>query len=249
MLKEERQVLILNEIINNNKVRSSKLSKTLGVSEDTIRRDLKELAEHGKIKKVHGGAMASSLLPYNYKRNNLYQLKNKQMIARKALSLLKDGQVVIVDGGTTNMEFVKVFPTNIHLTVFTNSIPIANLLSEHPTVETIFLGGKLLKSAKITVGIDAVQMLSEIQADLGFIGTRSLHKKLGITTTNREEAIIKKKMADSSSRIISLVLSEKLGTFQPFKVIKTINIDTFITELSPTDPIVTSLSIHGGNVL
>lgn len=235
MLKDERHIQILREIITHNKVRSSELSRKLKVSEDTIRRDLKELAEQGKIKKVHGGAMASSLMPFAYKQNNLYQLANKKRIAKKALPLLKNGQVVLIDGGTTNLEFVKFFPPELKIQVFTNALPIAHVLSEHPAIEMTFLGGKILKSAKISVGHEALQTLSEIYADLAFIGTRSIHPKLGITAINREEAFLKKKMAESTASVVSLVLSEKIGTIQPFKIIPPGQIQHLITELAPTD--------------
>lgn len=237
MLKDERHILILKEIVTYNKVRSSELSQKLQVSEDTIRRDLKELAEKGKIKKVHGGAMASSLMPYSYKQNNLYQLANKKIIAQKALSLLREAKVVIIDGGTTNLEFVKSFPSNLRLHVFTNSFPIAHILSEHSSIEVTFLGGKILKAAKSSIGFEAHQTLADLYADIAFIGTRSIHSKLGITATNREEAILKKKMASAAAKVVSLILSEKIGTIQPFRIVAPKHIHTLVTELEPNNTI------------
>lgn len=249
MLKDERHILILKEVIAHNKVRSSELSLKLKVSEDTIRRDLKELAEQGKIKKVHGGAMASSLMSFAYKQNNLYQLANKKRIAQKALSLLEDGQVVLIDGGTTNLEFVKLLPHRLNIHVFTNALPIAHVLSEHPSIEMTFLGGKILKSTKISVGHEALQLLSEIYADIAFIGTRSIHPDLGITTTKREEAILKKRMAESAASVVSLVISEKIGTIQPFKIIPAKRVNTLITELPPEDELLQAFSNRGIDVL
>ena len=193
--------------------------------------------------------MASSLMSFAYKQNNLYQLANKKRIAQKALHLLEDGQVVLIDGGTTNLEFVKSLPHHLHLHVFTNALPIAHVLSEHPNIEMNFLGGKILKSAKISVGYEAIQLLSEIYADIAFIGTRSIHPKLGITTTKREEAILKKKMAESASRVISLVISEKIGTIQPFKVIPPKQLDTLITEITPKHEMLKPFSEIGIKVL
>lgn len=235
MLKDVRQHLIIQEVIRYNKVKSSELSKMLSVSEDTIRRDLKELAEQGMIRKVHGGAMANSVMPTSFKDQNIHRIEQKRSIAEKAQKLLCSGQVLLIDGGTTNLELVRLFPLELEATVFTNSIAIAHELCDHSQIETILLGGKVYKSAKITIGTDVINYLDEIHADIGFIGTRSIHAELGITTTRREEALVKKKITEVSQKVVSLVISEKIGTFQPFKVAPPEEIDLIITELSPDD--------------
>ncbi|MEL6850643.1 MAG: DeoR/GlpR family DNA-binding transcription regulator, partial [Bacteroidota bacterium] len=152
MLKEERHSFILEELRLKKKVLTYELSEALEVSEDTIRRDLKELAEINQIKKVHGGAVSHSLNPYDYKDRQIFAQDEKIQIAEKARHLIKPHQVVIMDGGTTNLELAKRLPRELEATIFTNSLPIAVELSDHPKVETIFLGGKLLKKAQVTVG-------------------------------------------------------------------------------------------------
>ena len=148
MLKEERQFIILEELRIHNKVLTSELSQSLSVSEDTIRRDLRDLADGGKIRKVHGGAVVNAFPPYDFRDREVYALDRKAILAQKALTLFKPGQVVLMDGGTTNIELAKRIPADLKLTIFTNSLPVAVILTDHPSVETILIGGRILKAGK-----------------------------------------------------------------------------------------------------
>ena len=205
----------------------------LNVSEDTVRRDLKELADKGIVRKVHGGAVANSLIPPEYREQNIGHIGQKRIIAEKALSLVRDGQLIIIDGGTTNLELVRQFPEGLKATVFTNSIPIANELCTHSEIDLFFFGGKVLKSVRVTIGMDVLHFLSDLNADICFIGARSLHASLGITTTRREEAQIKRKLAEVSNQVAALVTSDKVGTIQPFRVVELEEVHTIVTELPP----------------
>src|SRR5690606_13261597 len=110
MLKEERLKIILREINLHNKVLSTDLSELLQVSEDTVRRDLKELTEGGLITKVHGGAISNSLVTPFQQQETVYGSEAKKLIAEKAISLLKKDQVILIEGGTTIQVFAKVTP-------------------------------------------------------------------------------------------------------------------------------------------
>ncbi|MBX2842936.1 MAG: DeoR/GlpR family DNA-binding transcription regulator [Flammeovirgaceae bacterium] len=233
MLKEERLNYILDEIRAYNKVKSSDLSIQLNVSEDTIRRDLKELSDTGKIRKVHGGAMASSYIPFSYKDREVYAHEEKISIVKKAIPLIKDDQVVLIDGGTTNLELVRLLPQDLKATFFTNCLPVATQLAEHPNIEIVFIGGKIIKNALVSIGLDVINSLNEIQADICFLGTRSIHYKNGITEIDREEAQVKRAIAQSANHVVSLAISDKLDTLQPFKVEGINKINTIVTELDP----------------
>src|SRR5699024_1930358 len=131
MLKEERQSFIIKQINLHNKVLSNELSKKLAVSEDTIRRDLKELAKTGKILKVHGGAIGKAFhYPYHH-NSEIYAQTAKQIIADKAISLLKDDMVILTGGGTTMIEMAKKIPDNLKATFFTISPMVALTLANH----------------------------------------------------------------------------------------------------------------------
>lgn len=231
MLKEERHTFILDKLNKYHKVLSSELSHELNVSEDTIRRDLKELSDSGHIKKVHGGAMLNTLNPFNYKEREVYAHDNKLKIAEKAQNIIKDGQVVIMDGGTTNLEFARSLPKELNAVIFTNSLPIAVELTNHPNISVMFLGGKVLKTAQVTIGIDIINALTHIRADICILGTRSLDLENGLTEIDWEEAQVKRTIIDASNKIVCLAISEKINTGNPFLVCNLSQINMIVTEL------------------
>ena len=236
MLKRERHDYILKEIRFSNKVISSTLSEELKVSEDTIRRDLKELSDNGKILKVHGGAMSTrSYIPFSHRDREIHAHEEKVVIVRKALSLIQEDQVILMDGGTTNLEFARLLPQELKATIFTNSLPVAAQLTKHSLIEITLLGGKIIKNAQVAVGFDVTNVLKEVRADLCFVGTRSIHPDKGITDINREEAMVKRAIMNASSKVISLCISEKLGTTQVYLAHAANHVDLLVTELDPSD--------------
>jgi len=231
LLKEERQHIILEELRIHKKVLVSELSHELAVSEDTIRRDLKDLADDGKIRKVHGGAVINAFPPYSFHEREVYALDRKIALARKAVEYFENGQVIIMDGGTTNMELARILPGDLQLTIFTNSLPVGVILAEHPKVEVVFIGGRLLKNEKVTAGIEAIESLQGIRADWGVIGTRSIHQKEGITENNWDEARVKRSLVASSRKVMTLIIEEKLETIHPYQVAKTDDINLMVVDL------------------
>src|SRR5690606_8621508 len=151
MLKEERQAYIIRQINLHNKVLSSDLSVQLNVSEDTVRRDLNELAESGQILKVHGGALSKSF-HYPFSQSEVYAKESKKEIARKVIDLLKDGMSVLVGGGTTMIEVARMIPDTLRCTFFTVSPLVALELAERPNINVILLGGQLSKNSHIMIG-------------------------------------------------------------------------------------------------
>jgi DeoR/GlpR family transcriptional regulator of sugar metabolism len=234
MLKKERQAYILQQINIHNKVLSSDLSRQLNVSEDTVRRDLQELHEEGRLTKVHGGALSKSF-HFTLQNSDIYLQTEKRIIAQKAVQLIKDGMFVILSGGTTIIEMVKMLPEELNATFITVSVPTALELLNHPNSEVIFIGNKLLKSAQISVGAEVVQRLSEIEADICFLGTNSIDAEKGITDLEWEVIEVKKAMIKCAHRTVSLAISEKLNSVQRLQICATEAIDTLITELLPTD--------------
>ncbi|MBC7586770.1 MAG: DeoR/GlpR transcriptional regulator [Chitinophagaceae bacterium] len=248
MLKKERQAYIIQQINIHNKVLSSDLSTQLNVSEDTVRRDLQELDEEGKLTKVHGGALSKSF-HFSIQNNNIYLHTEKKIIAHKAVELIKDGMLVVLSGGTTIRELVKSLPPELNATFITVSIPTALELLEHPNSEVIFLGNKLIKSAQMSVGAEVVMRLSEIKADLCFLGTNSIDVNEGITDLEWEIIEVKKAMIKCAHTTVSLAISEKLNSIQRLQVCKTEDIDILITELSVDATILQPYILKGLKVL
>ena len=236
MLKEERFQVILNQLSQDQKVHLTELSHILKVSEDTIRRDIKELADQGLLKSVRGGAVPHSPGPHRFRDRIEYGNEQKEIIAKKALSFLKDGQVVILDGGTSAMLIAKALPKDIHLTVVTNSFPIVNILEAHEKVEVLFAGGRLLKNSFVTIGNETIQFLKKFRADICFLGICSIHPDLGVTGPDYEESEVKKVMIESSREVIALSTIEKLGTAEAYYVCPTNQLTSIITDYSSDLP-------------
>ncbi|WP_298299365.1 DeoR/GlpR family DNA-binding transcription regulator [Hydrotalea sp.] len=235
MLKKERQAYILQQINIHNKVLSSDLSVQMNVSEDTIRRDLQELDEQGKITKVHGGAL-SKAFHFTLQSNVVYQQTEKRMIAQKAIALLRDGMFILLSGGTTIVEMVKILPKELNVTFITVSLPVALELLNHPNCQVVFLGNLLSKNAQIAIGAEVVTRLNEITADICFLGTNSIDAEKGITDLEWEVIEVKRAMINSALKTVSLAISEKVNTVQRLQVCKLEAIHTLITELDSTDP-------------
>lgn len=235
MLKAERHNYIMAKILEEKKVDTIELAQELKLSEDTIRRDLNELNDKGLLVKVYGGAFPVKNKPVNIFDIEIVNEDEKKIIGSKALSMLSDGQVIIMSGGTTNLAFSKLIPSDLKATIYTYSLPIAMQLSQHPNLEVIFIGGKLQKNAMVTIGMDVVQVLSTLKADICFMGASSINVKLGLTEMGYEVSIVKKAMIQASDKVVSMVTSEKLNTKMPYVVSELNQLHTIITDLNPKD--------------
>lgn len=233
MLKRERQAFIMKQVNLHNRVLSADLGMMLKVSEDTIRRDLNELAEIGELVKVHGGALSKSY-HYDYAPNTTYALPEKTIIAQKAATLIEDGMYVMLGGGTTVRELVRLLPHKLKATFFTISLTTALQLCDHPTIEVIFLGGTLVKNSQISVGGEVISRLNEISADLCILGTNSINTE-GITDSDLEAVQVKKAMIRAAKRTAIVTISEKLNSAQRLRIGELNDLDFLVTELSPTD--------------
>ncbi|MFC0186153.1 DNA-binding transcriptional regulator of sugar metabolism, DeoR/GlpR family [Pseudarcicella hirudinis] len=234
MLKKERQALIIKQINLHNKVLSSDLSLTLNVSEDTVRRDLHELAQENKIIKVHGGALSKS---YNVtsQQSDTYAYEEKNIIALKTISLIKEGMTILTSGGTTMRAIARALPSNLKATFITMSPLIALELIEHPNLEVILLGGKLSNDSKISVGGEVVNRINEIKADLCILGINGLDFD-GITDSDWEIVQVKKAIINASRVVIASTISEKLNSALRLKVCNLKEVDYLITELPSDSP-------------
>ncbi|HEX2914555.1 MAG TPA: DeoR/GlpR family DNA-binding transcription regulator [Chloroflexia bacterium] len=230
MLKEERQQLILQKLHQDGKVLALELSQDLNVSEDTIRRDLRDLAEMGQVQRVHGGALLRSPVSPDYSARRNEAVPAKIEIARAALPLLRDGQVIFMDGGTTTLQIAQCLPANLNATIVTNSPPIAVALAEYPEVEVILIGGQLYKKALATVGAVAIEAFRSIRADICLLGICSLHPETGITVFNYEEAQVKKAMIASAAEVVAVAAAEKLNTAAPYIVGPLSDLTHLVTE-------------------
>ncbi len=230
LLTEERREQILNTLQRDGRVLAIDLSRTLGVSDDTIRRDLDALAETGLLRRVHGGALRSTPINENYNARQGEATAAKQSIARATAALIRPGQVVILDGGTTSLAVAQNLPSDLEVTIVTTSPPVAVALAAYPSIEVLTIGGKLYRYAMVAVGAYTVEALREIRADVCILGILALHSEVGISVLDREEAAVKQAMIAAAADILAPTTADKLGTIAPFIVSPPSALTHLITE-------------------
>ncbi|KEY58859.1 DeoR/GlpR family DNA-binding transcription regulator [Serratia sp. DD3] len=218
MLTSQRKQLILEQLQVDGQVLSKDLSIRFDVSEDTIRRDLRELASEGRLQRVHGGALPSSSAVATFSERKSLKTEAKKKVAQKGAELISSGQVVIIDGGTTTSELITYLPDDLCITVVTHSPSIALGLIEHPSIEVILIGGRLYKHSIVTVGAATIEGISNIHADIFFMGVTGIHPEAGLTTGDYEEACIKRAFSGRAAETIVLASSEKINTASPFVI-------------------------------
>ncbi|SNR67587.1 transcriptional regulator, DeoR family [Maribacter sedimenticola] len=244
MLKEERHRTILNEVDLHNRILLTDIAEALDVSIDTVRRDVKELDAEKKLRKVHGGAISMGFMSNSARNTKIYKLDQKMAIATKAISLLKDGAVIFIDGGTTCLEMARIIPENLNLTCFTISLPVAMELSNKENISVISIGGQIAKEAQIAIGANAIHHLSEIRFDYSFIGTGYVDAIYGLTEFDWDIVQIKKAVIKASKKTVLLSISEKLNSQHRYKTCDINSINTMITELKPENTLLNAFKNH-----
>jgi DeoR/GlpR family transcriptional regulator of sugar metabolism len=248
MLKKERHNIIMRQINLHNRVLSSDLVELLNVSEDTIRRDLQELADNNLLTKVHGGALSKSYQS-SFDDSTVYAKDAKIIIAKKAISLIKDGMVVLTGGGTSILELVKQLPEHLQATFVTISPLVAVELAKYEKIEVILIGGLFSKTSQISYGGHVISQLADIKADLCLLGTSAMHPIDGLTDTDWEINQLKKAMMASAKNTAILCISEKLGISMRLKVASPENISYLITEIDNDESSLKSYEDRGIKVL
>lgn len=219
MLSEKRKEYLIQLLKDEGQIVATTVSQTLGVSEDTIRRDLREMAREGLLTRVHGGALPVSPALGNFAAREQISTDAKCAIGRAAAAMVKDGQVVFVDGGTTCTHLVRALPPGLKATVITHSPSIAVELVDKPGIEVIMLGGRLFRHSVVGVGAGTLAAIAQVRADLYFMGVTSVHPEAGLCTGDYEEACIKRALARAAAETVVLASPEKLGTAAPFQVL------------------------------
>jgi len=236
-LPQERRQAILEELQLHGKVIAGKLSTLYGVSEDTIRRDLRELAAEGLLKRVHGGALPISPNHAPYLERDKQNLTSKARLAAAAREVVHDGQLILMGGGTTNTGIAKNLSPTLRATIVTISPQIALHLSVYPTIEVILIGGRLNKGELVTSDAEAIDQIKHFQADTCFLGVCGLHPEVGCTIYEYEEVRIMRTFIKQSADVIATVTAEKLGTAGPYVVAPIESITHIITEKQVGDDI------------
>lgn len=218
MLTAHRKQLILSRLADHGQVVAANLAEELGTSEDTIRRDLRELAQQGKVQRVHGGALPASAATGDLQVRKQVSSADKQALGRHGAKLIQPGQVVIIDGGTTAIQLVRHLPADLRATVITHSPNVAVELAAHRHIEIIVLGGRLFRHSMVNVGVSVIEAASRFRADLFFLGATGVHPEAGLSTGDAEEADVKRALHARAAETVVLASSEKLLSASAFVI-------------------------------
>lgn len=249
MLTTHRKKSILDTLKSDGLVVAKELSESFGVSEDTIRRDLRELAAEGKLQRVHGGALPSSPAIAKLSKRQRINMAAKSSIARKAAGLIEVDQVIILDGGTSCVELARQLPSTLKATVITHSPSVAVELVEHEGIEVVLIGGRLFKHSMVTVGAAAIEAIAHIRADLYFMGVTGVHSEAGLSTGDLEEAYVKRALAGSAAEVVVLASAEKLNAASAYVIGAATMANTIVVEQETPKALTKSLAALGITIL
>ena len=218
MLTSQRKKLLLARLSAEGQLVAKALALELGTSEDTIRRDLRELAAEGRLQRVHGGALPASAAMGDLAVREQVSVADKVALGRFGASLIRSGQVVILDGGTTALQVARHLAPGLRATIVTHSPPVAVELARHPGIEILVLGGRLFRHSMVNVGASVIDAASQLRADLFFLGVTGVHPEAGLSTGDAEEAAVKRALHARAAETVVLASPEKLLAASPFVV-------------------------------
>jgi DeoR/GlpR family transcriptional regulator of sugar metabolism len=249
MLTSQRKQYILDILKRDGQVIAKQISQELDLSEDTIRRDLRELAQEGLLQRVHGGALPSSPAVVDFARREAIHPAGKIAIGRAAAQMVKAGQVIILDGGTTAVQTARHLSPSLPLTVVTHSPSIAVELVNHPSVEVILIGGRLFKHSIVSVGAAAIEAIQQIRADIYFMGVTGIHPEAGLSTGDYEEAHVKQALCRQAADTFVLASTEKLGAASQYVIASLNEVSGLIVESEVSEDLLTPYYTFGLSVI
>jgi DeoR/GlpR family transcriptional regulator of sugar metabolism len=215
----------------------AELARLLGVSEVTIRKDLGRLEGQGILLRTHGGACLAedTAAVVGFTEKSTQWQREKDLIARKALELVEDGQSILLDSGTTCLGLARLLKTR-EIQVITNSLPVAGLLAESEAVQLILLGGSYRAVTGAIIGQSALDQLRQYNLDIAFVGASGATALGGFSCQNLHEAHLKKMMLNQAARRIIVMDSHKFGAnkfsaFAAYGEVQTLISDDGLDEL------------------
>jgi DeoR family transcriptional regulator, glycerol-3-phosphate regulon repressor len=233
-LAVDRHGKILQRLESKGTVSVADLAERFDVSMETIRRDLKLLSDQGRLHMVHGGATTLDVEPA-LSRRTIENQKGKVAIGRKAADLVKDGMVILIDSGSTTLALAEALINRNHLTVLTNSLPIALVLTRTKSIKTVVLGGEIEPNDEASFGLDAMDMVRKFRVDLAFIGAGGISHDGEFTDYTRIAAEQRALMMATGQRAFVLADHTKFSKRTPVRIPTTTALTGLITDHLPSD--------------
>ena len=229
-LAEERRQHIIDTVQQQGKVLAAELAQRFNTSEDTIRRDLRDLDAAGLLRRVHGGAMRRGGAEPSFGQRQDSDAARKQLLAQALVACVRPGDTVLVDAGTTNLAFARALPDGLAAAIVTNSPQIALALGELRQTRVMLLGGQYSTYAGAVLGAHTVAEIGRLRVDLAVVGVCSLEAERGLGASDAEEAALKAAMLAAGSRRVVAVLNERLEAAGPFLIAPLQQVDQLVLE-------------------
>jgi DeoR/GlpR family transcriptional regulator of sugar metabolism/transposase len=249
VLAAERKDLLLARLRRDGKLVARDLAAELGLSEDSVRRDLRELAAAGLCQRVYGGALPVSPALGTEASRSAIARDSKRRVAARAAGLITPGSTVILGGGTTAHEVVAALPADLVATIITQSATVATSLAGHPNVNILLIGGRLHKQSVTATGAIAAEAASGITADLALLTVPGVHPHEGLTADDPELAALIRILMRRAADTYVLASIEKLGTVTGFKVAGLPEVTGIITDAPANHPALQQLRDQGTTVI
>jgi DeoR/GlpR family transcriptional regulator of sugar metabolism len=249
VLAAQRRELLLARLHHDGRLVAKEVAAELGIAEDSVRRDLRELAAAGLCQRVYGGALPVSPAVVDYGARRDVAVDSKERVAAAAVQLVQPGSTLLLDGGTTALAIARALPADLAATVVTHSPTVAAALVDHPTVEVFVLGGRLFKHSAVTCGAAAAEAAQTVQADLFLLGVTGVHPHSGLTTGDPDEAAMKRTLAGRAADTYVLASSEKIGAASAFTVLPLADISGIITDAPADHPVIQELRHNGTTII
>jgi DeoR/GlpR family transcriptional regulator of sugar metabolism len=248
MLAASRKDLLLQRLRHDGRIVAKEIAAELHLSEDSIRRDLRELDAAGLAVRVYGGALPASPAVADYATRAGVSPDSKRRVAAAAVALIEPGSTVILDGGTTTLAIVESLPRTLGCTIITHSPTIAAALLDHEA-DVFLIGGQLFKHSAVSCGAAAVEAAGRISADRFFLGVTGVHPEAGLTTGDADEAAMKRTLAARAAETYVLASDEKVGAASRYGVLALDQVTGIITDTAEDDPTSVELTAAGATLL
>jgi DeoR/GlpR family transcriptional regulator of sugar metabolism len=252
VLRERRQQTILEELERDGSVSVAALSRGLGVSDMTVRRDLEELSARNMLRKVHGGAVPvpkTAAEPHFVQKQKLNRAE-KRAIARAALDFVNDGDAVAFSAGTTTWQIAETLKRERDsLTFITNSTNIALTLQENGWEQIVLSGGMFRTPSDALVGPFADRTIRTLNADLLFLGVHGVHPEAGLTTPNVAEAETDGRLIEAAQKVVVVADHSKFGVVALAKIAPLSRVDVLVTDDGADREMLREIELAGVHVV
>lgn len=258
-MPDERQRLILEHLASSGRILASELARAFGISEDTARRDLRELAAAGLCRRVYGGALSLATISGTIVQRESENISRKAALGEAAAVLVDRAVsatgVVFIDAGSTNQAVAGALAKRrtAALTVVTNAPGVAAALLQPDedapgAIELVLIGGRVDRRLGGSFGAVALRDLAGVRIDMALLGTCAIDAEAGLTGFDPEEAAFKRHVAERAAALATTATDEKLGTAAPFAIVPAHLVNHLVVEADAPDGVVEALGALGVTV-